>query len=67
MAEDSQAWVSRTAKAYKALNEHEEAASEKGRRRLTTFLDLVMTERLREVGTGQTISEVQEVLHRTFG
>ena len=62
MADDSNTWITRTATIYRALSADEEADSSRGRRRLALYLDLVMTDRLKEVGPGQPIMEVQEAI-----
>ena len=64
MAQNSEMWIWRTATTYTMLQKHVEAPTERGRRRLTTFLDIVLTERVREVGVDQAFDELNKVFHK---
>jgi len=64
-ADDSDAWVSRTAETYRALRAVPD--EDPSRPRLAAFLDVATSERMRKVGIDQTITELNEVIHKASG
>jgi hypothetical protein len=57
-------WVDRTAALYSAVREHSKSEPERTHGRLSKLLDVVMTERVREVGLDQSLEDLRQVIHK---